>query len=271
MCVRLAGDNMKPKLIVALILSISLMGCVGAFAQEPIPVTKNYVAWAREFLRTMYPTLNGKGYTLTPETASWYDQPGEQKSSFNLYVGKGAAYADLRFVGGYFLHDFVPGKTPPPPRPVDYYPGWQHPHQLLEAGFTFDDHDRLKAFGAFGPAVGDIERAVAFAKQVQSQPELEPGQVADVLTLAGAVYGPNDKDLLVKNFPFEKLGRFLGKLTIVSVGYQPLAENRDNADRWPLWEVTADAKQPDGTVITYKLRFEPFKGDLLNIWTGQDH
>jgi hypothetical protein len=50
---------MKNGSVFVLAMSILVAGHVCASAQEPIPVTKNYVAWAHEFLRTMYPNLNG--------------------------------------------------------------------------------------------------------------------------------------------------------------------------------------------------------------------
>lgn len=61
---------MKNKSVVVAVLLLTMLGGTCASAQEPIPATKNYVAWAHEFLRTIYPDLNGKGHALSVSVRS---------------------------------------------------------------------------------------------------------------------------------------------------------------------------------------------------------
>jgi hypothetical protein len=89
---------------------LAFLGSVDAYGQEPIPVTKNYVAWAHEFLRTMYPEMNGKKCSLTLETAGSYDSPGTPLQPQILYVGKLPQYDILGYVAGYV-------KSPPSEKP----------------------------------------------------------------------------------------------------------------------------------------------------------
>jgi hypothetical protein len=80
---------MKTKIVFSFLLVILLTGFLSARAQEPPPVTKNYIVWAQEFLRAMYPDLNGKKYMLTAETPVPYDRPGEPLHWLQLDVGDG--------------------------------------------------------------------------------------------------------------------------------------------------------------------------------------
>lgn len=257
--------NISIGLFIPLIL---MLGRMPLFAQEPVPLSKNYVAWAQDFLRTMYPDLNGKGYFLSLESAGQYDNPGTPLPPTILYVGHGPEYEVLGMIGGCL--DFGPVPPPgahvasPPPSTEDCQIGPRHPKQELETGFRFDNHDRLVSFGAHGPAVGNPEALNKVTAQMRTHPEMTDSEIIAALKKAGAKYGPNDKELLLKNFPYTKLGRFLGNIRILSVDYtQPFPMSREIGPENPWWEVTAAATQRDGTVITYKFRFEEFKGNLL--------
>ena len=81
---------------------------------------------------------------------------------------------------------------------------------------------------------------------------------------AGAKYGPGDKDQFIKDLPVQKLQRFLGKLQVLSVTFQPLSEDRFNAHIWPLWQVKAKADTGSGK-LTYEMTFEQFQGELLSV------
>jgi hypothetical protein len=144
----------------------------------------------------------------------------------------------------------------------DCQPGPIHPKQVLEADFSFDSHEHLQSFDAHGTAIGNREAAQAVLAQVEAHPEMSESEVTAAFKKAGAKYGPGDKGALIRDFPYAKLERFLGKLKIVFVSY-PYATNRDIGNESPLWEVTAQASENDGTIITYNLGFEQFKGDLV--------
>lgn len=241
------------------VLFVAMLGSTSAFGQEPIPVTKNYVAWAHEFLRTMYPALSGHQYAFTIETALFFDSPDPLLEPAQVYVGKRPKYDDSDYDCGALSQPSIHPSTLPPVEPQA--DSCLSP-QVLEGGFAFDGNDRLISFTADGTAVGNRQAAIAFSKFVLSHREMTDAEIAGELKKAGAKYGPDEKELLIKDFPFARLGRFLGKLSIVSVSHQPLDENRYSVALWPWWEVRVEAQQRDGTVIKYECLFEPFKGDL---------
>ena len=241
-------------------LFVTILGSFCAFGQEPVPLTKNYVAWAHEFLRTMYPALSGHKYSFTIETAIFFDSPDTLLEPAQVYVGERPKYDVRDYECGALSQ---PSIHPSPLPPAEPQADPCLSPQALEGGFAFDSRDRLRSFAAHGPAVGNRQAANAFARFVLSRPGMTDADIAAALKKAGAKYGPDDEGLLIKNLPLANLERFLGKLTIVSVSHQPLDGNRNILDAWPWWKVRADAKQRDGTVIKYECLFEPFKGDLL--------
>lgn len=247
----------------ALVLLLGITVCTPALAQEPVPVTKNYVAWASEFLRAMYPNLNGKGYILTLESAFNFDQPGAPLIPRVLYIGEGTEYVSRGDpVGCCFGYMAQP--------PKGFHPGFQHPKQFLRASFDFDGHDRLQSYSAEGSEVGNPEAAWSFTKQWRDQPLDADSAAAFLKEHTGAKYGPTDVEQFTKDLPLAKLEPFLGKMKVLSVGFPALDRNLNNLETWPWWEVTATAMQKDGSVIRYKLRFEHFKGDLTDIWADPD-
>lgn len=254
------GAEMKNMSTFSVTLFVTMLGSTCAFGQEPIPVTKNYVAWAHEFLRTMYPALSGHQYAFTIETALFFDSPDPLLEPAQVYVGKRPTYDDSGSDCGTLSQPSIhPSSLPPGEPQAD---SCLSP-QVLEGGFAFDRNDRLRSFRADGSAVRNLDAANAFTRFVLSHPEMTDADIAAALKKAGAKYGPDDKEIFIKDFPFTKLERFLGKLSIVSVSHQPLDENRNNLDAWPWWDVIARATQQDGTVITYNLTFDPFNADLM--------
>jgi hypothetical protein len=63
--------NVRPQIFL-LCLTAFLAG-TPAYSQQTVPPTESYVRIGREFLRALYPELNGKKYTVTLETPLSYD------------------------------------------------------------------------------------------------------------------------------------------------------------------------------------------------------
>jgi hypothetical protein len=270
---------MKMELLVAFAPLLLSLGSMGALGQEPIPVTKNYVAWAHEFLRTMYPHLSGNRYILSLEAVDRFDDPRFILQPDLLYVGYGAEYEIIGMYGGVIgspcmspvigspgIHGGVTGSPVRKPSRQELegvQPGPLHHDQVLKAIFRFDDHDHLTTFSAEGIAIGNREALWGVTQQIRQHPLMTDSEIFAALKKAGAKYGPNDKELILKDFPFARLERFLGRLRIGSADYLAprqggiITENNS-------WTVTAQATQRDGSVITYKLEFEQFKGDLVS-------
>lgn len=247
---------MKKKLAIGgTLLMTGLFACGQAFPQKPVPVTKNYVAWAQEFLQTFYPDLEGKKYTLSLVSYGEFDKSGHPTNVFEIDVGKGPKYEYTRVVGGYA------GLTLPP---ADFHPGPQYPEQVLTAGFRFDGPDHLASFTAYGPGVSKPEVIKYLGEFLSSHPDVTDAQIIVELEREGAKYKPSDKEEFIKNLPMAKLEGFLGKLQVVSVKF---LNGRSDLGLSVLgdWKVIVNAQESDASVIKYELTFDEFNGDLTSI------
>src|ERR1700687_1693216 len=74
----------------------------------------SHVQMGREFLRALYPELNGRGYVITLETALPFDDSSRGAKYFMLDVGAGPKFVVLECcIGGY-----VGGALPTPQLPL---------------------------------------------------------------------------------------------------------------------------------------------------------
>jgi len=244
---------MKARLARFLLVFSLACGVTVADRCPPAPMS-DHVRVAESFLRSFYPNLSGKRYTTSIETSKPFDND-TAISGFSLYIGEGPKERIIGYLGGYV------GDKPP----AGHREGPMHPKQFIETGFRFGSDNHLEVFNAQGSAVGNPEVSDPFADLVLSHTDMTDNEVTAALKKAGAKYGPLDKDEFVKDLPIAKLERFLGKLTITSVRFDPLMENRNNVDIWPLWKVRVKAPRAKGIEYTYEIWFEAFKGDITSI------
>ena len=254
-------------------------------AQENVPKTENFVKVGHEFLKALYPELNGKGYAVTVETSLGYDDTKSVPKYFMLDVGTAPKFVIIECCYGGYFGGVVPSpfpwsqETTSPPAPSTSQSrqsiekrekNWDAqgrvlPKQYLSTAFIFDDSGHLVTFSAAGPAVGNRDADKKLIALISSHPEITYQEVVAALKQVGIKYGPNDKERFISDLPVTQLERFLGKVEIVSVSFSPLDSNRDNIEYWPDWRVELLATQTDGTKRKYKLSFERFKGDLQRL------
>jgi hypothetical protein len=239
--------------LVILVLSIPVR------SQEPGPLNKSYAAWAQDFVRAMYPSLNDKKYVLSVDEWAAYDEPGAQARWLSLSVGEGPQGQYSKIIGGYA------GFTPPP---RDFHPGPQYFKQYLKAGFAFDEDDRLISFSASGVAVENSEVEGQCHDFLASHPSLTQNETNAALLRLGVKYGPGDKEAFEQNLPLKELSRFLGKIEMVSVSPVPDCVSPSGVVQWVTWNVTFRILQSDGTRLPYLLFFDPFNGELTSVLTG---
>ena len=238
-------------LILGLIVLVAF--CPPAYEQDATPVAGRDVAQARDILRTLYPELNDKGYTLSVTTPIDYDHPDESSQYFELNVGDRFKDIILGYIGGY------QGE-----KPKDFKPGPIHPKQYLTAIFTYQG-SHLRSFSLSGSAVGNPDAMLALREQIRvPEPAITAAEANPALKLSGAKYGLDDKETFVAALPLAKLEPFIGKLSITSVKFGGSDEDDDDvrASSWPDWTVLAKAQQRDRQV-SIQMLFEPFKGDLI--------
>ena len=224
-------------------------------AQEPIPVSNNYVAQAQNFLHAMYPSLNDKKYVLSVEGAVEYDDPQALLRGFTLYIGEDIKGHYHQVLGGYI------GLV----RPKDFHPGNQYSKQFLTAGFNFDEHDRLVHFSAEGLAIKSAESRGEYFDYLKSHPDLTQAETNGQLRNAGCKYGPGDQQPFTKNLPLKALERFLGPIEVVSVKPVPMVTSDSGVVQEVAWSVILQTAQSDGTKLQYRLYFDSFNGDLTEV------
>jgi hypothetical protein len=260
-------------------------------AQEPSATGKDDLYIGPEFLRAVYPRLNGNGYTITIETALSYDKPGLPPNYFQLFVG---ARPDFEVsdccVGGHMggalspptfpwpLELGPPSSEPPaPPSPSTSPAGKQltyldsggrrHPLQFLSARFSLDRGGSLVGYSADGPAINDGGADNKVYQLVHDHPNMSGAEVIAALKQYGVKYGPDDKEQFVKDLPVKQLEPFLGKLELLSVGFYPLEKSQAWGGEWTV-EVLATGK--GSTKSKYKLQFDPMRGDLIGLFMVPD-
>lgn len=239
-----------------------LVGCVifssiPGHVQESASTATLNVRKAHDFLRSLYPDLNGKGYVLSLESSQPYDAHDDHMSNFKLFIGERRKGFIKGSIGGYT------GANPP----QNYLPGPIYATQYLMADFSFDDHGRLLAFSASGPAVGDPDRLEEVGKIGLNHQTMTANQAAGTLIQAGAKFGSWNHDKFLESVRAKNLDQLLGKISVTSAEF-PIP-GKDNAlpTEWPMWTVTAKASAADGSEIIYEMQFEPFKGDLISLTT----
>lgn len=171
-------------IFVLLVLSLGLVLSASA-RQEAVPVTKNYAAWAQDFLRAIYPKLSDKKYVASEEGLFGYDESGAGARWLTLYVGEGPKGEYSQIIGGFA------GTTP---RPKDFHFGKQYYKQFLTARFTFDDHDRLWSYSAEGIAIGNAESRAQYNDYIVSHPGLTQAETDAAIHQAGVNFGNNILD-----------------------------------------------------------------------------
>lgn len=262
----------------AIFCFIWILSCSSAEAQEPAQAAKDYIRFARTFLRSMYPDSGGNNYVMTVEGWVRYDQESAMLNRFSLYVGDAPKDFPHHYVGCMSTPPPIQLPTPPelaPPSPLpalpsdqfhhDCKPGPILPKQVLIGDFEFDASGRLSSYDLGRPGIRQLEQRNKFAEFVLSHPEMTDAEVVTALKKAGAKYGPEDKQQFIKNLPIQKLEPFLGKLQLISVTFQPLQDSRTNVDIWPLWQVKVQSKQNHRPDVIYEMFFEQFEGELTSL------
>ena len=246
------------------------------------------IPWAREFLRALYPNLNGKKYVLTVETYFNYDRPDTAINWLRMDVGEGAKDLVLRYGGGCvdtLSPAPLPGAMPPefasPTPPLasslpslnqqsenNCSGGAVYPKQFLSVSFQFDREGRLTNFGADGPFINDRKAGNEVYEIVRAHPQMMYAEIVAALKLHGTKYGPDDKEQFVKDLPLKELEQFLGKLQILSVGFHQIDKDPDPTPWigiWPDWTVKAEATTKDGAKVPYEMHFSHLNGYLTGL------
>jgi hypothetical protein len=225
----------------ALILVALFTQAAQAAATDTRP--DDYVLRARQFLRTLYPGLDGR---LRPVIIGnrLRDTTVRQPDVMNVFTME--------------LHDFEIGISGGAPTTC-----WSS-EPALTARFGFDwqtENKELAYITVWGPAInGAVEN---FAKEVDKHPEWPDAKVAAAMDEAGAKFGPDHKAQFLRAFPREQLKPFVGgDLEVNSAEFYVRGTCKGCS---PVWVVQAKWHSLDGRESDCTLAFEPFQGNLQMI------
>ena len=112
-----------------------------------------------------------------------------------------------------------------------------------------------------------------FQKQIESHEEWTEAQALQALASAGAAYGPDARDALLKKVSPASLEPFIGACQVNDLTFN-LREDYGVASGLPRyrakvqWVLTLrDCARPGEPPLTYVLLFEPFGGTLQQMFT----
>jgi hypothetical protein len=242
---------------------VVMLGGLAAAAQAPVSNDRETVlSLAHDFLRTAYPELSGKDFTLNFSTNAPLDGSWREiyEILFKVITPPHLEVSPVTDSSGLTTVLSEEGVT----------------STVVQGRIRFTRSGRLVEFGAGDSEVIYSKQNADFRALVKSHPEWTPEQAAHALKDAGARFGPADKEQFIKSLQLEKFTGFMGRLTIESVEFQsPL--NDPNSD-WPSskwdeedssqWAVKVHSHWPVGDDWTYILFFEPFNGKLIGILNG---
>jgi hypothetical protein len=270
------------------VLTIVFAMSVDSSAQQSVPTTKTYIKLGEDFLHALYPNLNDKKYTITVETSFRYDDPTDIPRVFTLDVGAGPkSFVIACCYGGsaggapsFKIPDPLewgpPSPPPCPPAPtcplfstprtpihmknVDAE-GRLRPEQFLTGSFSFDVQGRLVAFNAQGSATTDHEADNQLYEALRSRPGLTEAEIRKAVKESGAKYGFRDEARFREDLPTKEIERFVGKLEVLSLNFNPIDYNWNNdpVNKLGVWgsvEVLMRATQKDGTQLNYRAFFD---------------
>ena len=238
-----------------LILAIATFG-VSLLARGQSSAPQN-LAWAREFLWTMYPQLRGHNYAFSTSAYSPFDVPVKSFRGFTVQIGEAPPGRLVGYAGGGYL-------GPKPPN-EEVEPGPGYAKQFLVTNFIFDKDERLSSFVAGGPEAERPEADQVARNLRELSPEWTDAQAVAELKKAGAIYTSTEKEKFLKTLPLGELEKLFGKITVVSADFKILRDIDLSTHEYFEWLVVVRARQTDGTQLKYKMIFEPFRGVLTNM------
>jgi hypothetical protein len=193
---------------------------------------------------------------MSVKTVFLFGSPIQALGNMDVQIGEAPPGTIMRITGA----GGIVGQKPPTPANLNTV----YAKQFIGAHFEFDERGHLAMFGSQGPAVGKEEDYERVKQLVGFHPEWTDAQDIAVLLKAGASYGPDERNALLKAIPLKELEKLFGKVTITSAEFETVTADDQ---RWALlhWLIYADIEFPDGTHRSYKLIFEPFKGALTSM------
>lgn len=218
------------------------IGLTSLFGQTEPP---SNILTAQQFTLALFPELNGKGNIMNVRISGSFDIAWTHLPPLDLEVWKTDP--------GHPVHL----QDVPPPNHED------HEKPLLGAHFSFDPDGAIQSISFAGAQTTFDGENKTLQNLVQSHPDWTAKQAVQALKSAGAKYGPDDPEDFKRAIPVKQLEKLLGKITVKSIEFHSLAEDRAGWFVRLIWEVDVEAQREDGHLVPYSMSFEPFQGKLI--------
>jgi hypothetical protein len=232
------------------IMAILLLGALPALSEsQDLNDRETVLTRTRDFLQAFYPELLGKGMLLNLRTSQSIDNSWRQVAGIRFDVQRYDPLSERMLNPP---HDLKTGKRLPP----------ADNQALLQGLIRFNERGYLHEF-SLGDS--DLIRSTdndKIQKLVELHPEWSETQALAALREAGALYGPEKKEELLKTLQLGKLEPFLGSSTIRSVEFVVFHGAHVGNFAGLYWTVHLDTTAPDGKRASYTLILEPFEGRL---------
>jgi hypothetical protein len=165
-------------------------------------------------------------------------------------------------------------RYPMRPKNVDEQ-GRLRPEQFLTGNFAFDVQGRLVAFNAQGSAAANYYADNQIYEALRSRLKPTDEEIRKILKESGAKYGFKDQKQFRDNLPLSELEKFIGKIEVRSLDFQPIAYGAgddpvNDLHVWSLVIVMMTATQKDGTKLPYRAFFDHFNGALKSVHEWPD-
>jgi hypothetical protein len=240
------------------------LSVIVAAQQSPFVTSTDTFSATQSVLKVFYPEVFGHGREVfffaehPADLDVWGHLTSIQFTIKNFSADTSSEYAI----------DGKTGKRIHPPENVTFLTG------VIELTIH-GDLDRLSLAGK----LANSEQNEALRKLVDAHPQWSDEQAARALKSAGALFGSEDENDLLKSLPLSELENTLG-LTVVrcdncknyfGLPFRPISfmgwsnsEHRGNFTGFS-WDVVMEARSSDGRTRRYDFSFEPFRGELVSI------
>lgn len=226
------------------VFALDARGGQGRSADRP-ELRSDSLAWVQRFVWALYPDLEAR-QSLTIRTQQSLHSPWHSGGPFEVVVGTN-------------IWETTPHPQAPPPVTT------------LTLGVRMDKWGRIHE--AWGGLHGFERTRQAFKKLLEQRADWTEAQAIQALADAGAAYGPDARDALLKKVALTSLEPFIGACKVDDLRFN-LRQDNNGASGLPKyraevdWALTLrDCVRPGEPPLTYVLLFEPFGGTLLQMMT----
>lgn len=211
--------------------------------------TPNVIGMTQTLLRALYPEVANKDYILTVETYGTIDRNWTYLPPLEFTVGRGEkGHKDL--VGG------IPGGKPG---------GWVEMKPVLGGDTNFDADGIMTNFHAQSDTILFDSVNARFRAKVDSNWRWTDEQISHAMVEAGAKYGPDECDAVLKALPVTVLEPYTGTLHIDSAKFWFRHIQEPHPIPILYWRVEAHG-QIGGKDFGWDFVIEPFDGRILSIY-----